>query len=95
MLSGAHRQYLGELCTNLKNQFGYGSNHYPKTLDACLSLLNHWTPSNQQKSCIPHTPAVPDQVKDKDEDKALVFAQDTKYTKQTPHSGSSLHDDSS
>jgi hypothetical protein len=40
MLSGAHQERFGDLRTNLKNQYGYGDNRYPKMLDACLSLLN-------------------------------------------------------
>jgi hypothetical protein len=40
MLSGAHQEHFGVLQTNLKNQYGYGNDHYPKRLNACLSLLN-------------------------------------------------------
>jgi hypothetical protein len=40
MLSGAHSKRFGELQTDLKNQYGYGDDRYPKTMDTCLSLLN-------------------------------------------------------
>ncbi len=40
MLSGAHCERFGDLQTDLKNQYGHGDDRYPKTLDACLSLLN-------------------------------------------------------
>ncbi len=40
MLSGAHRERFGELRTDLKNQYGYGDDRYPKMMDTCLSLLN-------------------------------------------------------
>ncbi len=50
MLTGAHRECFGELRTDLKNQYEYGDDRYPKTMDTCLSLLNQWTPSTQVKS---------------------------------------------
>ncbi len=40
MLSSAHHERFGELRTDLKNQYGYGDDRYPKTMDTCLSLLN-------------------------------------------------------
>ncbi len=40
MLSRAHCKRFGDLRTDLKNQYGYGNNHYPKTVNTCLSLLN-------------------------------------------------------
>ncbi len=40
MLSGAHRDRFSKLRTDFKNQYGYGDDRFPKTVDACLSLLN-------------------------------------------------------
>jgi hypothetical protein len=54
MISGAHQECFGDLWTDLKNQHGYGNNHYPKTLNECLSLLNQLTPATTRKS--PHGP---------------------------------------
>jgi hypothetical protein len=76
MLSGAHRDCFSDLQTDLKNQYGYGDNCYPKTVDTCLSLLNRWTPSSQQKTPCQQCPQN-DQAKEKDDDEALVFAQNT------------------
>jgi hypothetical protein len=76
MLSGAYCDRFSGLRTDLKNQYGYGDDHYPKTIHACLSLLNCWTPLGQQKS--PHVPqssTLNDQNKEKDNNEALVFAQ--------------------
>jgi hypothetical protein len=42
MLSGSNRDKFGPLCMDLKNQFGFGEDFYPKTIDQCLSLLNRW-----------------------------------------------------
>jgi hypothetical protein len=79
MLSGAHCEHFGEFCMNLKNQFSYSDNGYLKTLDACLSLLNCWMPSTHQKSLhVPRPLTATNPAKDKDEDEALVFAQDAK-----------------
>jgi hypothetical protein len=50
MLSGTHRECFGNLRMDLKNQYGYGDNRYPKTLNACLSLLNRWMPSTHHKT---------------------------------------------
>jgi hypothetical protein len=91
MLSGTHRECFGDLRMYLKNQYGYGDDRYPKTLDACLSLLNSWTPSTHHKS--PRTPKGTNPVIElaKEEDKALVFAQHTKK----PFTSSTAGDDSS
>ncbi len=74
MLSGANRDHFNELCNDLKNQYGYGKDHYPKPTNACLSLLNHWTPSlvpsPQQR-----TPRNPPALPKTDDDEALVYVQ--------------------
>jgi hypothetical protein len=91
MLSGAHRERFGGLRTDLKNQYGYGDDRYPKTIDNCLSLLNCWPPFKdpQPKSpCNLRTAANPSD-KDKVDDEVLVFAQDGKK------SGATQDDDSS
>jgi hypothetical protein len=92
MLSSAHRERFGNLQMDLKNQYRYGDDHYPKTLDACLSLLNRWTPSTHHKT--PRTPKGTPPVSEpaKEEDKALVFAQHMKkpFTSSTAGDHSSL-----
>ncbi len=40
MLSGANRDRFDELRNDLKNQYGYGDDCYPKMVDTCLALLN-------------------------------------------------------
>jgi hypothetical protein len=49
LLSGSNRDKFGPLCIDLKNQFGFREDPYPKTNDQCLSLLNRWR----------HTPPAP------------------------------------
>jgi hypothetical protein len=96
MLSGANRDRFGELRTDLKNQFGYGDDQYLKMVDTCLALLNHWTPMNQPKSPRgTRTPNTTDSTRDKDKDdnEALVFAQDSK--KPPGNSTANTPDDSS
>jgi hypothetical protein len=74
MLSGANHDRFNKLRNNLQNQYGYGEDRYPKTTEACLSLLNCWkvstTPSPQLHTPCTTTPPKPE------EDAALVFAQD-------------------
>ena len=90
MLSGANRDRFGALRTDLKNQYGYGDDRYPMTLDNCLSLLNRWQPFKESQVKTPRTPRTPTTHTNKDniDDEALVFAQDSK--KPTP-----THDDDS
>jgi hypothetical protein len=81
MLSSLNRDCFGELRTDLKNQYGYGEDRYPKTTDACLSMLNRWTPSAATNT--PRTPCNPPTQSPKPvEDEAPVFAQDA--AKRTP-----------
>jgi hypothetical protein len=95
MLSGAHRNRLSGLCTDLKNQYGYGDDRYPKTINACLSLLNRWTPSGQQKSLrAPQSSTPNDQNKEKDNDEMLVYAQNANKPSSS-YSSTALEDSSS
>jgi len=56
MLSGANRDRFGALRTDLKNQYGYGDDRYPMTIDNCLSLLNRWQPFKESQVKTPRTP---------------------------------------
>jgi hypothetical protein len=40
MLSGANRDRYGALRNELANQFGFGNDLYPKTIDQCLTMMN-------------------------------------------------------
>ncbi|KAL3821708.1 hypothetical protein ACHAXA_003266 [Cyclostephanos tholiformis] len=76
MISGANRERFSLLRTDLQNQYGYGNDLYPKTTDQCLSLLNRWTvstPRSKRPDASGTTATTP--IK-KEEDEALVFAQD-------------------
>jgi hypothetical protein len=68
MLSGANHDRFNELRNDLKNQYDYGKDCCPKTTNACLSLLNHWTPtltpSPQRTPRNPSTPTKPDDNED-------------------------------
>jgi hypothetical protein len=89
MLCGAHQERFGDLQTDLKNQYGYGDDRYPKTLNAYLSLLNRWMPLTHYKT--PRTPKGTPLVAEpaKEVDEALVFAQHTKK----PFTSSTAGDD--
>jgi hypothetical protein len=61
MLSGANRDKFGPLCNDLKNQFGFGEDRCPKSVNQCLTLLNCWGGTSTQTStspCTPHAAAV-------------------------------------
>jgi hypothetical protein len=45
MLSGSNHDKFSNLRNDLKNQYWYGEDCYPKTIDQTLSLLNCWLPS--------------------------------------------------
>jgi hypothetical protein len=78
----------------LKNQYGYGDDRYPKTINACLLLLNCWTPSGQQQQKSPcPSRGQNNQKKEKDDNKALVFAQNA--NKNSGSATSNAMDDSS
>jgi hypothetical protein len=94
MLSSAHCNRFSGLRTDLKNQYWYGDDCYPKTIDACLSLLNHWTTSGQQKSSsAPQSSTPNDQDNKKDNNEVLVFAQNA--NKPSGSSSSTATEDSS
>jgi hypothetical protein len=79
MLSGANRDRYNALQTKLADQYTFGNDLYPKTVDQCLTMLNRCkdpssrTPRNvqqqQQSRAGTGTP--------KQEDEALLFAQDS------------------
>jgi hypothetical protein len=73
MLSGANRDRYNALRYELANQYGFGNDLYPKTVDQCLTMLN------RRKDAVPRTPRTPQQPRDAPpkpaEDEALVFAQ--------------------
>ena len=77
MLSGANYNRYNLLRYELANQYGFGNDLYPKTVDQCLTMLNrrkdavprgsrnqHQQQQQQQRDAAP-----------KQEDEALVFAQ--------------------
>ncbi len=76
MLSGSNRDKFGPLCMDLKDQFGFREDRYPKTIDQCLSLLNRWGHTPPASSNSPHTPwGVQTPTHDPKPEEALVFAQ--------------------
>ena len=75
MLSGANRDRFNTLQYELTNQYGFGNDLYPKTVDQCLTMLN------RHKDAAPHQPRNAQhqhQHRDatpKPDDEALVFTQ--------------------
>jgi hypothetical protein len=55
MLSGANRDKFGPLRIDLKNQYGFGEDCYPKSVNPCLTLLNHWSGTSTQAYFSLHT----------------------------------------
>jgi hypothetical protein len=73
MLSGANRDRYGALRNELANQYGFGNDLYPKSIDQCLTMMNRRvdaTPSWPQHGTPSQPPREP-----KQEEEALVFAQ--------------------
>jgi hypothetical protein len=73
MLSGANRDRYGALRNELANQYGFGNDLYPKTIDQCLKMMNRWVdaaPTHQ-----PHRPPQQPPREPKQEEEALFFAQ--------------------
>jgi hypothetical protein len=71
MLSGANRDRYAALQTELANQYGFGNDLYPKTVDQCLKMMN-------RRMDTPVRPQQQQQQRDpqpKQEEEALVFAQ--------------------
>jgi hypothetical protein len=79
MLSGANRDRYAGLKSDLNNQNGFGKDLYPKSPDLCLSLLNRRSDAPLRQPC--QNIQAPPQVKQEDE--ALVFAQETSDKKTT------------
>ncbi len=76
MLSGANRVRYGALRTELSNQYTFGNDLYPKTVDQCLTMMNRRMDSAPRQLCgPPHHPPIEQPIKTND--KALVFAQGT------------------
>ena len=87
MLSGANQDQYAGLKSDLNNQYGFGKDLYPKSLDVCLSLLNCQLDAPLRQTC--QNIQAPPQVKQEDE--ALVFAQgssDKKTTLKSKEDGS-------
>jgi hypothetical protein len=79
MLSGENRDQYNALKTELANQYAFGNDLYPKTVDQCLTMLNCCKDSS---SCTPQNVPQQQQPREgtgtpKQEDEALVFAQDS------------------
>ena len=75
ILSGANRECYGLLRNELANQYGFGNNLYPKTVDQCLTMMNQRmdsTPARQQHGPQQQQHSLPNI---KQEEEALVFAQ--------------------
>jgi hypothetical protein len=71
MLSGASRDRYAALKADLNNQYGYGTDLYPKSPDQCLSLLNRHSDAPVHS---PH-PQVSKPAPVKQEEEARVFTQ--------------------
>jgi hypothetical protein len=89
MLSGCNKDKYTSLRTDLRNDFAFGDDRYPKSIDQCLSLINRWaittTPTSPRAATKPTQP-----VNDGKPEEALVFAQgDSKFNNNTKKSGSS------
>ena len=73
MLSGANRDRYSALRNELANQYGFGNDLYPKTVDQCLTMLN------RRKEAAPRANRPPQQQREPTpkppDDEALVFAQ--------------------
>ena len=91
-LSGANRDRYGALRNELANQYTFGNDLYPKTMDQCLTMLNC------RVNNVPRTPRGPPcqplvGQPVKQEDEALVFAQGADNDK--PTQGKPKNDSSS
>ena len=92
MLSGCNRERFSHLRTDLQNQFGYGTDNYPKSPDQCLALLNRWQQHAPTRTRRGEPPAVapPSAPAPKPADQeALVFAQDAGGAKPPKNDSSS------
>ncbi len=73
MLNGANKERFGALKNDLSNQYGFGNDLFPKSLDQYLSLLNCRT--DAAPACSVRTTPTPAPTPVKQDDEALVFAQ--------------------
>ena len=71
MLSGTNKECFTALKTELSNQYGFGNDLYPKSVDQCLTMLNRRADS---KICPPQAAILAQDVP-KQEEEALVFTQ--------------------
>jgi hypothetical protein len=91
MLSGANRDCYNAFRTKLTNQYAFGNDLYPKTVDQCLTMLNR---CKDPSSCTPRNNQQQQQSREgtgtpKQEDEALVFAQDSNRSQaKTPSTSS-------
>ena len=87
MLSGANKDRYGALRNELANQFGFGNDLYPRTPDACLQMMNRRKDGNVARQPCGPPQQHPCDPKPKQEEEALVFAQNSdKKTPGTPKS---------
>jgi hypothetical protein len=94
MLSGANCDRYGALRNELANQYGFGNDLYPKSIDQCLTMMNRWVDSAQPRQQRAHTSREPKQ----EQEEALVFAQNSdkpSRTKQPPSPAKSSSSSSS
>ena len=78
MLSGSNRKRFSYLRMDLRNQYGYGNDNYPKSADQCLAPINRWqqhTPSRPK--CGEPTAAPAPAASPTPTEEALVFAQES------------------
>jgi hypothetical protein len=71
MLNGANKERFTALKTELSNQYGFGNDLYPKSVDQCLTMLNRRADSKIP----PPRAAKPAWDVPKQEEEALEFAQ--------------------
>jgi hypothetical protein len=78
MLNGCNKERYHKLRVDLKNDFAFGDDRYPKTFDQCLSLLNRWGNSTN------HNPrpraCQQNQVQEAKPEEALVFSRNDSKT---------------
>ena len=87
MLSGANRERYGALRNELANQYGFGNDLYPKSVDQCLTMMNRRKDSNPRQAR-PNQQQQP-QPAVKKEEEALVFAQHKSEGKPSKSDGNS------
>ena len=77
MLSGANYNRYNMLRYELANQYGFGNDLYPKTVDQCLTMLNRRKDANPRQQRLPQQQQQQREATPKTDDEALVFAQGT------------------